>query len=195
LLFAFLWDYPTGATEDKKPAIVEVLEKTKKKNCQNNRYSFINFFFKNHSINTQALQEANTKQQLKAHSIPLRRFLIPCFFFVMFLKLGKSAYTTGLVGLARTRMLARPGPLAAAATAARSVTTGARALDPETRKMLGEILATEDAATQKQANGGAINHYRLESGGLVNHDIFWGDMDTFGHVNNVMYLKWFETGK
>lgn len=113
----------------------------------------------------------------------------------MFLKLGKSAYTTGLVGLARTRMLARPGPLAAAATAARSVTTGARALDPETRKMLGEILATEDAATQKQANGGAINHYRLESGGLVNHDIFWGDMDTFGHVNNVMYLKWFETGK
>ncbi|KAF5098855.1 hypothetical protein DV451_003206 [Geotrichum candidum] len=90
-------------------------------------------------------------------------------------------------------MLARPGPLAAAATAARSVTTGARALDPETRKMLGEILATEDAATQKQANGGAINHYRLESGGLVNHDIFWGDMDTFGHVNNVMYLKWFET--
>lgn len=25
--------------------------------------------------------------------------------------------------------------------------------------------------------------------------VAWGDMDAFGHVNNVVYLRWFETGR
>ena len=25
--------------------------------------------------------------------------------------------------------------------------------------------------------------------------VAWGDMDAFGHVNNTVYLKWFETGR
>jgi hypothetical protein len=97
------------------------------------------------------------------------------------------------MGLARPQSMFRPMRLAET----RSVTTGARALTPETRTLLRQILAAEDVATQSRApnNNDSINHYRLEFGGLVNHDIFWGDMDTFGHVNNVMYLKWFETGK
>lgn len=37
--------------------------------------------------------------------------------------------------------------------------------------------------------------YIVPEAGLLNHNIFWGDMDTFSHVNNVMYLKWFETGE
>lgn len=77
--------------------------------------------------------------------------------------------------------------------AVRSVTTGAHALTPESRSALEQVLAAEDAATSNDKTKN--NHYLLEYGGLVNHDIFWGDMDTFGHVNNVMYLKWFETGR
>lgn len=77
--------------------------------------------------------------------------------------------------------------------AARSVTTGAYSLTPESRSVLEQVLAAEDAATNTDKTKN--NHYLLQYGGLVNHDIFWGDMDTFGHVNNVMYLKWFETGK
>ena len=25
--------------------------------------------------------------------------------------------------------------------------------------------------------------------------VAWGDMDAFGHVNNVVYFRWFETGR
>ena len=25
--------------------------------------------------------------------------------------------------------------------------------------------------------------------------VLWGDMDNFGHVNNIVYLKWFETAR
>lgn len=58
---------------------------------------------------------------------------------------------------------------------------------PEDRKFLTEFLKDNK---EKEGSG-----FLLEYGGLISHDIFWGDMDTFSHVNNVMYLKWFESGK
>lgn len=37
--------------------------------------------------------------------------------------------------------------------------------------------------------------YTLSHAGLPGLPVAWGDMDAFGHVNNVKYLKWFETGE
>ncbi|KAK2057126.1 hypothetical protein LY76DRAFT_594467 [Colletotrichum caudatum] len=31
--------------------------------------------------------------------------------------------------------------------------------------------------------------------GLDNHQLFWGDMDSMGHINNVMYNRYAETGR
>ncbi|KAK1983297.1 thioesterase-like superfamily-domain-containing protein [Colletotrichum cereale] len=31
--------------------------------------------------------------------------------------------------------------------------------------------------------------------GLDNHQLFWGDMDSMGHINNVMYNRYVETGR
>ena len=30
---------------------------------------------------------------------------------------------------------------------------------------------------------------------ITNASVLWGDMDDFGHVNNIVYLKWFETAR
>lgn len=37
--------------------------------------------------------------------------------------------------------------------------------------------------------------YKLEHGGLIDFPVNWGDMDVFAHVNNVKYLKWFESAR
>lgn len=30
---------------------------------------------------------------------------------------------------------------------------------------------------------------------VVSHEVMWGDMDAFGHVNNVIYMRYFETAR
>jgi acyl-CoA thioester hydrolase len=30
---------------------------------------------------------------------------------------------------------------------------------------------------------------------LVTHPVMWGDMDAFGHINNVIYMRYFETAR
>ena len=38
----------------------------------------------------------------------------------------------------------------------------------------------------------AVTTPKFES---IDIPVAWGDMDSFGHVNNVVYLRWFETGR
>lgn len=37
--------------------------------------------------------------------------------------------------------------------------------------------------------------YLVSRAGLLGQNITWGDHDEFGHVNNVVYLKWFEAAR
>lgn len=37
--------------------------------------------------------------------------------------------------------------------------------------------------------------YIVPEAGLLNHAVEWGAIDDFGHVNNKVYLAWFESGK
>lgn len=44
----------------------------------------------------------------------------------------------------------------------------------------------------KETEGGG---YILSQAGMFAEPVTWGDHDTFDHVNNVRYLKWFETAR
>lgn len=37
--------------------------------------------------------------------------------------------------------------------------------------------------------------YDVANAGMKSHKVAWGDHDSFNHVNNCVYLKWFETAR
>lgn len=37
--------------------------------------------------------------------------------------------------------------------------------------------------------------YSVKDAGMKSHKVAWGDHDCFNHVNNCVYLKWFETAR
>ncbi|KAH7032759.1 uncharacterized protein B0I36DRAFT_361531 [Microdochium trichocladiopsis] len=55
------------------------------------------------------------------------------------------------------------------------------------------ILAAGDLmGEQQQQQAGNVGNVRM---GLQNHAVAWGDMDSFGHVNNTVYNKWAESAR
>lgn len=65
----------------------------------------------------------------------------------------------------------------------------AEAFEASVKEQLDTVQWIQELLDKTEGGG-----YIVSNAGLLGHDIFWGDMDTFSHVNNVMYLKWFETG-
>lgn len=57
------------------------------------------------------------------------------------------------------------------------------AITPISSEVLQKILKSE---------GGG---YNLEHGGLIDYPVAWGDMDSFNHINNVKYLRYFESAR
>lgn len=77
----------------------------------------------------------------------------------------------------------------------RRVTVSARQV-PRLTNPLGTVRHNSSTAwIQELVDKTEGTGYDVANAGMKSHKVAWGDHDSFNHVNNCVYLKWFETAR
>ncbi|CAN6657879.1 hypothetical protein TRVA0_030S00782 [Trichomonascus vanleenenianus] len=96
-----------------------------------------------------------------------------------------------IVGLARS--FSSASHLAFRATSSVNNTTGGGAvqvLQARHTALQSDVEWIQDLLNKTEGGG-----YIVGNAGIFGQKVAWGDLDSFQHVNNVVYLKWFETAR